>query len=197
MGRPFPVATAFGGLLLVLLLSSRLLFGRWQHSDDPAAVIPAARLDRDGGHPHEPRSDRRMSGIARAGTCLDTWTGGARTASGGRNARTVRGVLATSGYARQGDSSMVTNYPQQLAATTQSIGTSAARPSLVDRAITRVLQAVCGIRGHESVRHFEGKRVMMRCTACGHDTPGWEITGGGPRRRFERDASRLVLRKSA
>ena len=29
--------------------------------------------------------------------------------------------------------------------------------------------------------HFEGNRVMMRCTSCGHDTPGWEISGQGPR----------------
>ena len=44
----------------------------------------------------------------------------------------------------------------------------------------------------------------MRCTSCGHDTPGWELNGRGPRRRFEGDkrhhqlvTTRLVLRKSA
>jgi hypothetical protein len=54
------------------------------------------------------------------------------------------------------------------------------------------------------VLHFEGNRVNMRCTSCGHDTPGWEISGRGPRRRYEGDAhrhllakKRLVLRKSA
>ena len=67
----------------------------------------------------------------------------------------------------------------------------------------RVGQLLCGLRGHDAVLHFEGKRVMMRCTSCGHDTPGWEISGA-PRRRFEGDARRhllahprLVLRKSA
>ena len=97
---------------------------------------------------------------------------------------------------------MVTNYPQRLTATTdveaQTIG------SLVNRAVSRFGQLLCGMRGHDAVLHFEGKRVMMRCTSCGHDTPGWEVSGRGPRQRFEGDARRhriasphLVLRKSA
>ena len=32
--------------------------------------------------------------------------------------------------------------------------------------------------------HLEGKRVTMRCTSCGHDTPGWEVSGGR-RGRFD------------
>ena len=58
-------------------------------------------------------------------------------------------------------------------------------------------------RGHDAVLHFEGKRVMMRCTSCGHDSPGWEVGGRAPRQRFEGDARRhamtprLVLRKTA
>ena len=97
---------------------------------------------------------------------------------------------------------MVTNYPQQLAASEVS-GQSAAN-GLFGRVMTRLGQAICGVRGHDSVLHFEGNRVMMRCTSCGHDTPGWEISGRGPRRRFEGDPrrhllkpTRLVLRKSA
>jgi len=44
---------------------------------------------------------------------------------------------------------------------------------------------------------------MMRCTSCGHDSPGWEVGGRAPRQRFEGDARRhamtprLVLRKTA
>ena len=97
---------------------------------------------------------------------------------------------------------MVTNYPQQLTATagvdTQTVG------GLVTRAVSRLGQLFCGLRGHDAVLHFEGKRVMMRCTSCGHDTPGWEVSGRAPRQRFEGDArrhrlapQRLVLRKSA
>lgn len=97
---------------------------------------------------------------------------------------------------------MVTNYPQQLAATVE--GTQEQSTGVMTRAMGRLGQMLCGVRGHDSVLHFEGNRVMMRCTSCGHDTPGWEITGRGPRRRYEGDArrhllqtQRLVLRKTA
>ena len=98
---------------------------------------------------------------------------------------------------------MVTNYPQRLTATTTMEGAQAAG-STMNRAIVRVSQLLCGLRGHDSVLHFEGKRVMMRCTSCGHDSPGWEVSGRAPRQRYEGDARRhvlaprrLVLRKTA
>jgi hypothetical protein len=97
---------------------------------------------------------------------------------------------------------MVTNYPQQLTATARL--TTDTATGVVARTLGRLGQLVCGLRGHDSVLHFEGNRVNMRCTSCGHDTPGWEISGRGPRRRYEGDARRhllatkkLVLRKSA
>jgi hypothetical protein len=97
---------------------------------------------------------------------------------------------------------MVTNYPQQLA----TVGHGLNGTALVARTMTRLGQLICGLRGHETMMHFEGKRLLMRCTTCGHDTPGVEINEHGPRRRFEGDARRhdltpaaprLVLRKSA
>ena len=98
---------------------------------------------------------------------------------------------------------MVTNYPQQLTASADVTRGSTAN-TVVARAMGRLGQLFCGLRGHDSVLHFEGNRVNMRCTSCGHDTPGWEITGKGPSRRYEGDARRhllksprLVLRKRA
>ena len=97
---------------------------------------------------------------------------------------------------------MVTNYPQRLTATT-AMDAAQSAGSTVNRAISRFTQLLCGLRGHDSVLHFEGKRVMMRCTSCGHDSPGWEVSGRAPRQRFEGDARRhvlaprLVLRKTA
>ena len=97
---------------------------------------------------------------------------------------------------------MVTNYPQQVAAATTV--SPANTDTVMARAISRFGQLLCGMRGHDSVLHFERNRVMMRCTSCGHDTPGWEISGHAPHRRYEGDARRhlivkqhLVLRKSA
>ena len=100
---------------------------------------------------------------------------------------------------------MVTNYPQQLTATTATPDATRADTSgLLGRMIGHLGQVFCGMRGHDAVLHFESNRVMMRCTSCGHDTPGWEITGQGPRKRFEGDPRRhniarpqLVLRKTA
>jgi hypothetical protein len=99
---------------------------------------------------------------------------------------------------------MVTNYPQQLAAAPEVTPSEVEETGVVGRLAARLGQAMCGFRGHDSVLHFEGNRVMMRCTSCGYDSPGWEISGQGPRLRYEGDARRhslnaprLVLRKSA
>lgn len=89
---------------------------------------------------------------------------------------------------------MVTNFPQQLAATTDPTSESPLdQATAVAKAMGRLGQVFCGIRGHDAVLHFEGNRVNMRCTSCGHDTPGWEISGRGPRRRFDGDAKRHLL----
>jgi hypothetical protein len=80
---------------------------------------------------------------------------------------------------------MVTNYPQQLTVTADVREEHGTPDSVVARAMGRLGQLYCGLHGHDSVLHFEGNRVNMRCTSCGHDSPGWEISGKGPRRRFE------------
>ena len=100
---------------------------------------------------------------------------------------------------------MVTNYPQQLSTATQVATQPVSGAGLASRLATRLGQLLCGLHGHDAVLHFEANRVMMRCTSCGHDTPGWEISGQGPRLRYTGDAHRhalktkpqLVLRKSA
>ena len=99
---------------------------------------------------------------------------------------------------------MVTNYPQRLTATAPRLETTGTPASVMTRLAVRVGQFLCAMRGHDSVLHFEGNRVMMRCTSCGHDSPGWEISGHGPRQRYEGDRrrhvlvpQRLVLRKTA
>ena len=95
---------------------------------------------------------------------------------------------------------MVTNYPQQLTATAGvSRGERNGRTDVrtedgaIARAVGRLNQLLCGLSGHDAVMHVEGRRVMMRCTSCGHDTPGWEISGRGPRLRYEGDARRHLM----
>lgn len=59
--------------------------------------------------------------------------------------------------------------------------------------MTRLGQWLCALRGHDSVLHFEGSRVMLRCTSCAHDSPGWEIVGRGPRRTYDGNPAKLAL----
>jgi hypothetical protein len=95
---------------------------------------------------------------------------------------------------------MVTNYPQQLTASRMArmrAGAHDERKSLIGRVVDSIRKAFCGLRGHDTVLHFEEKRVMLRCTSCGHDSPGWEIDGVGPRRVFHGDAQRHLLRPEA
>jgi hypothetical protein len=51
---------------------------------------------------------------------------------------------------------MVTNYPQHLTATSAGRESSG---SLFTKLATRMGQLLCGVRGHEAMRHFEDKRV--------------------------------------
>lgn len=72
-----------------------------------------------------------------------------------------------------------------------------AHPSLVARALTRVGQWLCGVRGHDRLRHVERARVMLRCTSCGHDSPGFAVDGPPPRPRFAGDPRRHALTSRA
>ena len=36
-------------------------------------------------------------------------------------------------------------------------------------------RTICGIRGHDSLLHFERSRVCLQCATCGHKSPGWNI----------------------
>jgi hypothetical protein len=80
---------------------------------------------------------------------------------------------------------MVTNYPQQLTASPAA----AERPAVEDdglfsRALEFVSQKLCGMHGHDSVLHFENNRMLLRCTSCGYDSPGWEVSQRRPHVRY-------------
>ena len=34
---------------------------------------------------------------------------------------------------------------------------------------------ICALTGHKTVLHFEPRRMALRCTDCGYETPGWTI----------------------
>jgi len=46
----------------------------------------------------------------------------------------------------------------------------------IGRAAAQVRQFLCGLHGHDALRHFEHSRISLQCTSCGHETPGWDLT---------------------
>lgn len=49
------------------------------------------------------------------------------------------------------------------------------------------------LTGHKnSVYRVHDNRMWLVCQ-CGHETPGWEITGNGPTKKFDGDPTRHVL----
>ena len=39
----------------------------------------------------------------------------------------------------------------------------------------RVRQMYCGLHGHDSLLSFEHDRMFLKCTTCGHESPGWDL----------------------
>jgi hypothetical protein len=38
----------------------------------------------------------------------------------------------------------------------------------------------CGISGHDNLLQFEQDRMFLKCTSCGYESPGWELTDTPP-----------------
>lgn len=90
---------------------------------------------------------------------------------------------------------MVTNFLHGVTAaqTVPAHFTERASESLARRALRWISQAYCGMFGHDPVLQFENDRMYLRCTSCGHDSPGWEIGDRRPRLRFRGDRRRHAL----
>jgi hypothetical protein len=50
---------------------------------------------------------------------------------------------------------------------------------VVGRELSVTRQIACAVRGHDFLLHFGDRRMSLKCAACGHETPGWDI--GAPR----------------
>jgi hypothetical protein len=89
---------------------------------------------------------------------------------------------------------MVTNYPQSMTAHNGlRTNDGHARIGMLGRAVEFMHQTLCGLRGHDSLLHFEEERMSMRCVSCGHDTPGWELNEVPPTVTVRGDARRHAL----
>jgi len=52
------------------------------------------------------------------------------------------------------------------------------RMSLIEWVLKRIQRILCGLHGHDSVLQYERTRMFLRCTSCGHETPGWDVVPG-------------------
>jgi len=50
------------------------------------------------------------------------------------------------------------------------------------RVMDRVRQMFCGLQGHDNMLQFEHEHLFLRCTSCGHATPGWRLNDLPPAR---------------
>lgn len=72
-------------------------------------------------------------------------------------------------------------------------GAEAADAGLLQRLLVGAQQFICGLHGHDQMLHFEGNRMFLKCTTCGHETPGWAIDDPRPRLRFDGEPQRHSL----
>lgn len=50
---------------------------------------------------------------------------------------------------------------------------------LLARAALKLRQHICGLHGHDSLRHFDNGRMSLLCSSCGHESPGWDVRAAG------------------
>jgi hypothetical protein len=64
---------------------------------------------------------------------------------------------------------------------------------LWSRATRSIQTMMCGLQGHDPLLQVTDGRMFLRCTSCGHETPGWTTAARGPRLRFSGDSARHRL----
>ena len=90
---------------------------------------------------------------------------------------------------------MVTSYPQSIAAHHGISSEASHEDGRAARVWGRVRQAMCGLHGHDNMLQFEHEHMYLRCTSCGHQSPGWRLDDLPPARPVRNDVpSRTLVR---
>lgn len=55
-----------------------------------------------------------------------------------------------------------------------------AAENVVTGMFDRVRQMYCGLHGHDSLLQFGQDRMFLKCTSCGHESPGWDLAEAAP-----------------
>jgi hypothetical protein len=78
---------------------------------------------------------------------------------------------------------MVTKYPHRIAPRAEppsSAHAHQAEDGFGTRMFDRVRQMLCALHGHDNLLLFERDRLSLKCSTCGHETPGWELSETPP-----------------
>jgi len=71
--------------------------------------------------------------------------------------------------------------PNHAAPTTEHL---AAQKLTVDGTVALVFswigRVLCGLQGHEHLLQFDRERLYLKCTSCGHESPGWSLSAKRP-----------------
>lgn len=71
---------------------------------------------------------------------------------------------------------MAANCPQQLVSV-DVLGEplSSSSEGLGSVVLERLGQVLCGMQGHDHMLQSTEGRLFLRCVACGHESPGWDV----------------------
>jgi hypothetical protein len=50
------------------------------------------------------------------------------------------------------------------------------RAGVITSTMSWIQQGLCGLHGHDALLQYERNRIFLRCTSCGHETPGWDLS---------------------
>ena len=78
---------------------------------------------------------------------------------------------------------MVSNFPHLFTDPEEGAKHEAARQAeqhLGEKVLDRVREAFCALHGHDNMLHFEHDRMFLKCSSCGHESPGWELNERPP-----------------
>jgi hypothetical protein len=75
---------------------------------------------------------------------------------------------------------------------TNTVTTTNPEPdNVLSRAAVQLRQFMCGLHGHDTLKHFERGRMSLLCASCGYETPGWDVRTATVRREGA-DSPRVV-----
>jgi hypothetical protein len=88
---------------------------------------------------------------------------------------------------------MASQIAHRVAVTPAVVTDAGADDGMGERMVRWIREMYCGLHGHDTLMQFEKERVFLRCTSCGHETPGWTLTEAAPKTVQRGDPRRQAL----